>query len=85
MGHMSLVGPRPLLPSSINAYSDGLFYYAQVNPGLTGLWKISGQSKTSFQDRGRLDSWYIKNRSIWYDIVILIKTVEVVLKRNGAY
>lgn len=84
-GNMSLVGPRPLLPSEINAYLDGLFYYAQVNPGLTGLWQISGRSKTSFQDRGRLDSWYIKNWSIWYDIVILIKTVEVVLKRNGAY
>lgn len=84
-GNMSLVGPRPLLPSEVDVYLDGLFYYAQVNPGITGLWQISGRSKTSFQDRGRLDSWYIKNWSIWYDIVILIKTVGVVLNRNGAY
>lgn len=84
-GNMSLVGPRPLLASEIDGYVDGLFYYSQVNPGMTGLWQISGRSKTSFYDRCRLDSWYIKNWSIWYDIVILIKTIEVVLKRNGAY
>lgn len=85
LGNMSLVGPRPLLPAEVGEYLDGLFYYAQVNPGLTGLWQISGRSQTSFYDRGRLDSWYIKNWSLWYDVVILIKTIEVVLKRNGAY
>ena len=82
---MSLVGPRPLLPSEIDDYLDGEFYYTQVSPGITGLWQISGRSKTSFVDRARLDSWYIKNWSLWYDIVILIKTIVVVIRRDGAY
>lgn len=82
---MSLVGPRPLIPSEVDEYPDGLFYYEQVNPGITGLWQISGRSKTSFKERCRLDSWYIKNWSLWYDVVILIKTIVVVFKRDGAY
>jgi undecaprenyl-phosphate galactose phosphotransferase len=85
LGQMSLVGPRPLLPSEIDDYLDGEFYYTQVSPGITGLWQISGRSKTSFVDRARLDSWYIKNWSLWYDIVILIKTIVVVIRRDGAY
>ena len=85
LGQMSLVGPRPLLPSEIDDYLDGEFYYTQVSPGITGLWRISGRSKTSFVDRARLDSWYIKNWSLWYDIVILIKTIVVVIRRDGAY
>lgn len=85
LGQMSLVGPRPLLPGEMNDYPEGLFYYSQVNPGITGLWQISGRSKTSFKERCRLDSWYIKNWSLWYDVVIVIKTVSVVIKRDGAY
>jgi undecaprenyl-phosphate galactose phosphotransferase len=85
LGNMSLVGPRPLLADEITEYSDGLFYYSQVRPGITGLWQISGRSKTSFKERSRLDSWYIKNWSLWYDIVILLKTPWKVLKSDGAY
>ncbi len=85
IGQMSLVGPRPLLSGELSDYTDGEFYYTQVTPGITGLWQISGRSKTSFTDRARLDSWYIKNWSLWYDVVILIKTIVVVLRRDGAY
>lgn len=85
LGQMSLIGPRPLLPDEVDDYPDGLFYYSQVRPGISGLWQISGRSKTSFKERCRLDSWYIKNWSLWYDIVILIKTVVVVLRGSGAY
>lgn len=85
LGQMSLVGPRPLLSGEVNDYPDGLFYYSQVSPGITGLWQISGRSKTSFKERCRLDSWYIKNWSLWYDVVIVIKTISVVIKREGAY
>ncbi len=84
-GNMSLVGPRPLLAREIKDYQEGLFYYNQVRPGITGLWQISGRSKTSFKDRCRLDTWYVKNWTLWYDIVILIKTVQAVLRRDGAY
>ena len=82
---MSFVGPRPLLPDEVDEYPDGMFYYSQVRPGITGLWQISGRSRTSFKERGRLDGWYIKNWSLWYDIVITIKTIQVVLLRDGAY
>jgi undecaprenyl-phosphate galactose phosphotransferase len=85
IGQMSLVGPRPLLSGELSDYTDGEFYYTQVSPGITGLWQISGRSKTLFTDRARLDSWYIKNWSLWYDVVILIKTVVVVIKSDGAY
>ena len=84
-GEMSLVGPRPLLERELGDYNDGMFYYAMVKPGITGMWQVSGRSKTSFADRCRLDTWYIKNWSLWYDIVILIKTIGVVVKRDGAY
>ncbi len=84
-GEMSLVGPRPLIEREIVDYDDGLFYYEMVRPGITGMWQVSGRSKTSFSDRCRLDSWYIKNWSLWYDVVILLKTFGVVLKRDGAH
>lgn len=84
-GEMSLVGPRPLLERELGDYNDGMFYYAMVKPGITGMWQVSGRSKTSFADRCRLDTWYIKNWSLWYDVVILIKTIGVVVKRDGAY
>ena len=84
-GEMSLVGPRPLLARELSDYNDGMFYYAMVKPGISGMWQVSGRSKTSFADRCRLDTWYIKNWSLWYDVVILIKTIKVVLKHDGAY
>ncbi len=85
MGDMSLVGPRPLLPREQPDYGDELFLYALTNPGLTGLWQVSGRSETSFEDRVAFDSWYVKNWTLFLDIVILFKTWSVVLRRNGAY
>lgn len=84
-GEMSLVGPRPLIRREVKDYDDGMFYYGEVRPGITGMWQVSGRSRTSFRDRCRLDTWYIKNWSLWYDVVILLKTIEVVFKRDGAY
>jgi undecaprenyl-phosphate galactose phosphotransferase len=84
-GDMSLVGPRPMLEREIESYGDTFPLYRQARPGITGLWQISGRSKTTFLDRANLDAWYVKNWSLWYDIVILLKTVKVVLKRDGAY
>lgn len=84
-GDMSIVGPRPLIPSEVKDYHDGLFYYNQVRPGITGLWQISGRSETQFTDRCRLDTWYVRNWTIWSDLVIIIKTVQVIILRQGAY
>nr|WP_038472499.1 undecaprenyl-phosphate galactose phosphotransferase WbaP [Acidithiobacillus caldus] len=84
-GDMSLVGPRPLIARETERYGDNISLYRLVRPGITGLWQISGRSETTFTDRSVLDAWYIKNWTLWYDIVILLRTVRVVLRRDGAY
>lgn len=84
-GEMSLVGPRPYLPREKEKM--GYFHYTilQTVPGITGLWQVSGRNEIDFEGRLRLDEWYVHNWSLWQDIVLLFKTVEVVLKRKGAY
>lgn len=84
-GEMSLVGPRPLLDRELDRYGEGILLYRQVRPGITGLWQTSGRSETTFAERASLDVWYVKNWSLWYDIVILLRTVKVVFWREGAY
>jgi undecaprenyl-phosphate galactose phosphotransferase len=84
-GDMSLVGPRPLLRRELPEYPvDTLDLYQRVRPGITGLWQVSGRSRTSFDKRAALDSWYVRNWSLWIDWVVLLKTVHVVLARKGA-
>lgn len=85
IGNMSLVGPRPIVQQEVERYQDGFYYYQLVLPGISGLWQVSGRSETDYSDRVRLDAWYVKNWSLWYDVVILVKTIGVVLKRTGAY
>lgn len=85
MGEMSLVGPRPIVHDEIVKYKDDFYYYQLVHPGITGLWQISGRNDLNYSKRVRLDVCYIKNWSLWYDFVILFKTISVVLKREGAY
>jgi Undecaprenyl-phosphate galactose phosphotransferase WbaP len=85
-GDMSVVGPRPALKEEVEKYHGHLakFYY-MVRPGITGLWQVSGRSDTDFKTRVKLDVIYVLNSSLWLDIVILLKTVLVVLKGEGAY
>jgi undecaprenyl-phosphate galactose phosphotransferase len=84
-GEMSLVGPRPLLARELPEYGESIEIYGRVRPGITGLWQVSGRSKTTFGERAMLDAWYVRNWSLWYDLVILFKTARVVLRREGAY
>jgi undecaprenyl-phosphate galactose phosphotransferase len=56
-----------------------------VRPGMTGLWQVSGRNDVDYDTRVYLDTWYVKNWSLWYDIAILFKTVRVVFARKGAY
>ncbi|WP_233134152.1 undecaprenyl-phosphate galactose phosphotransferase WbaP [Aggregatibacter actinomycetemcomitans] len=84
-GDMSLVGPRPIVRQELKFYESDLAYYYMVRPGLSGLWQVSGRSDTDYETRVYLDSWYVKNWSLWNDIIILAKTVNVVLKGKGAY
>jgi undecaprenyl-phosphate galactose phosphotransferase len=84
-GDMSLVGPRPLLPRELPDYGDDISLYQLTNPGLTGLWQVSGRSNTTFADRIAFDVWYVKNWTLWIDIAILFKTISVVTQRKDAY
>lgn len=85
LGEMSLVGPRPYLPSEINSRNQSLTLITSVRPGITGLWQVSGRSEISFQDRLALDEYYVRNWSLGMDAMILIKTLGAVLRGEGAY
>jgi len=84
-GEMSLVGPRPVVRSELPRYGDQVGYYLMVRPGMTGLWQVSGRNDVDYDTRVYLDSWYVKNWSLWHDLVILFKTISVVSTRQGAY
>jgi len=81
---MSLVGPRPIVDAELAHYGENITYYYETRPGLTGLWQVSGRSDTTYQKRVQLDTWYVKNWTLWHDIAILAKTVPAVLDRTGA-
>jgi len=84
-GEMSLVGPRPVTEEEIvKYYKDAAELCFGVLPGITGFWQVSGRSNTSYEYRVSLDSWYVRNWNLWLDIVILLKTVYVVVKKEGA-
>lgn len=83
-GQMSLVGPRPFTSDQEECYGEAYEYYTSVLPGITGLWQVSGRNKTTFAQRAELDVRYVKSWSIWLDIHILIRTIWVVITRNGA-
>jgi len=85
-GEMSFVGPRPVVEDEIKKYyKEYAEFYYMVKPGITGLWQISGRSDVDYENRVKLDTWYVLNWSMWLDIMILFKTVSVVLKKEGAY
>lgn len=84
-GEMSLVGPRPVVEAELAYYGEEVDYYLSVRPGVTGLWQASGRNDTSYTQRVYLDSWYVRNWSVWHDIVIIFKTVRALAKREGAY
>ncbi|OBW95286.1 undecaprenyl-phosphate galactose phosphotransferase WbaP [Gallibacterium salpingitidis] len=84
-GEMSLVGPRPIVRSELIRYKDDVDYYLMAKPGMTGLWQVSGRNNVDYKTRVYYDAWYVKNWSIWNDIVILLKTVKIVFNKTGAY
>lgn len=85
IGDMSIIGPRPIVEAEVEKYGSSFGLYKQVRPGLTGLWQVSGRNDISYKRRVELDEYYILNRSFKMDVEILLKTVSVVLGRNGAY
>lgn len=85
LGDMSLVGPRPPLPSEVDLYTLDDRKRLNVTPGITGLWQVSGRSDIPFKKQVELDKEYIKSQSIWRDIVIMLKTIPAVFTGRGAY
>jgi exopolysaccharide biosynthesis polyprenyl glycosylphosphotransferase len=84
-GEMSLVGPRPPIPSEVAEYEDWQFGRLRAVPGITGLWQVSGRSDVPFHDMVRLDLHYIRNWSLALDLEILLRTIPAVLTSRGAY
>jgi exopolysaccharide production protein ExoY len=83
-GEMSLVGPRPITVAELTRYGRVRWHYLCVRPGMTGLWQVSGRNNTSYEERVALDHRYVEHRSLWLDLRILLKTVGVVVARDGA-
>ncbi|MBW3226010.1 sugar transferase [Marinobacter adhaerens] len=82
-GDMSLVGPRPLLMEYLPLYSEEQYRRHEVRPGVTGWAQVNGRNALSWEDKFKLDVWYVDNRSLWLDLKILFLTVEKVLVRDG--
>lgn len=84
-GEMSLVGPRPIIKDEMIRYSEYINDYLMVKPGITGMWQVSGRSDTDYKQRVQLDSWYVRNWSVWLDAMLLWRTMKIVVQRKGAY
>lgn len=84
-GHMSIVGPRPIVENEIYRYGHRFGAYCSVRPGLTGLWQVSGRNEVSYDARVRLDALYARRKSTLYDFAICLRTVPAVLASRGVY
>lgn len=84
-GDMSLVGPRPPIPTEVSQYKATQLRRLMVKPGITGLWQISGRANIDFEGQVRLDLQYIHSENLWQDIKILLLTLPAVLFGKGAY
>jgi lipopolysaccharide/colanic/teichoic acid biosynthesis glycosyltransferase len=84
-GEMSLIGPRPLLLESLKTYSSWQKKRLLMLPGMTALEAVEGGLENDWDERIRLDVWYVDHWSIWLDLVILLRTIPVVLRKEGVY
>lgn len=84
-GEMSLVGPRPYLPRESEAIGVTQSDILRVYPGMTGPWQVSGRSNTSFEERVRMDAHYVRDWSVWLDLVLLARTVKTLMSDRSAF
>lgn len=83
-GEMSLVGPRPIVDAEVSKYGSVYELYRRVTPGISGFWQVSGRSDTTYEERVAMDAYYVRNWSVWLDLVILARTLGCVVCRRGA-
>jgi exopolysaccharide production protein ExoY len=84
-GEMSLVGPRPVVPSEAARYGDKLGLYLQARPGITGIWQVSGRNDCGYDQRIEMDANYVRNWRLSADVAILLRTLGAVIARKGSY
>lgn len=84
-GEMSLVGPRPIIKDEMERYGKYINDYLMVRPGIAGMWQCSGRNDIDYTERVHMDSWYVRNWSVWLDIMILWRTFKAVFAKKGAY
>jgi len=84
-GDMSIVGPRPQIPSEVAQYTPAQARRLLVKPGLTCLWQVSGRSQLDFTEWMALDLAYVRQRSLRFDLWVLSRTIPAVIERKGAY
>ena len=85
IGQMSLVGPRPLLVKYLDRYNDNQLRRLEVKPGLTGWAQINGRNSISWEEKFQYDVWYVDNRSIKLDLIIIFKTIGQVIRGKGIH
>jgi exopolysaccharide biosynthesis polyprenyl glycosylphosphotransferase len=85
LGQMSLVGPRMITPEEAERYGRWQLNLLTVKPGITGLWQVSGRSDVSYAERVQIDMSYIRNYSLWLDLILLARTIPAVFRKTGAY
>lgn len=87
MGHMSVVGPRPLVVEELPRYGQYIDHILTIRPGITGLWQVSGRNNIPYPKRIQIDVYYVNFRTFWTDLWIMVRTIGVVIfpKDSGAY
>jgi lipopolysaccharide/colanic/teichoic acid biosynthesis glycosyltransferase len=85
IGQMSLVGPRMITPEELDKYNQWGYNLLTVKPGITGFWQVRGRSDVAYDERVRMDMYYIRNWTIWLDLQILVQTIPAVIAKRGAY
>lgn len=84
LGHMSLIGPRPLVPGELDKHNGNHEIYERVRPGVTSWWASHGRSATTYEERLALEYYYVQNRSLWLDIKCIFATIRAVIMKTGA-
>ncbi len=84
IGNMSIVGPRPIVKKELEKYGKNKDKFLSVTPGLTGFWQASGRSDVSYDERIKMELYYVDNCSLWLDFKIILKTFVAVIKKEGA-